>query len=128
MARPPRRSLTLAASALLTLGACAGGRSADESQLPEGVAPGSGSPRTDREVSRAPADRTVQVETASRQRLLRDHRGIPVPPGSAVSRALREGQAAEGEGEGEALAGEGEVLEGGEGEGEGAVDEGGEAS
>lgn len=124
MITPPRPIVLVAVWTACLLGACAGAPSADETSIPEGIAPGSTAPRTDREVSRAPADRTVRVETAT-QRPIRDHVGIPVPAGSATSRALRAGPTAEDE-DAEGGEGEGEAIDG-EGEGEGEIaDEGGE--
>lgn len=116
---PLRRALV----ASLLLAACARARASD-TDLPEGVAPGSGAPRTDREVSRAPADRSV-AEPGLDAPLIRDHVGIPVPAGSATSRALREGSARDGGDEGD----EGEEgFEGDEGDAEEpASDEGDEA-
>jgi len=80
--RPSRDLSYLCASALAFALAC---RAAGPTDAPA-QGPGSASPITDREASRAPANRSVPPEEPGKPRI-RDDRGIPIPPGSAAARA-----------------------------------------
>lgn len=79
----PRDLLSFCALALALALAC---RAAGPSEEPTPQPPGSASPITDREASRAPADRSVPPGEPGKPRI-RDDRGIPIPPNSAAARA-----------------------------------------
>ena len=78
----PRRLVAITFAWVAALAGCRAGAEARE-----GVAPGEAPPITDREATRAPADRRPIEREREHERLIRDHKGIPIPAGSAAATA-----------------------------------------